>query len=49
MSDILERASKLFRPVEPKPTLTEYEREQQRVRENRERLKAERLKREGGS
>jgi hypothetical protein len=43
-----EEASKLFRRIETAPTMTEYEREQQAVRANYERLKAERLAREAG-
>jgi hypothetical protein len=37
---------KLFKPAEPVPTMTEYEREQQAFHANREWLKAERLARE---
>ena len=46
MSDTLEEASKLFRRIEPAPTVTEYQREQQAIRDNYQRLKAERLARE---
>ena len=49
MSDTLEEASKLFRRIEPAPTMTAYQREQQAVRANHERLKAERLARERGN
>jgi hypothetical protein len=48
MSDILEEASKLFRQIEQAPILTEYQREQQAIRANLERLRAERLAREAG-
>jgi hypothetical protein len=46
MSDTLEEASKLFRRIEPAPTVSEYEREQQAIRLNYDRLRAERLARE---
>jgi hypothetical protein len=46
MDDISEEASKLFRQIEPAPTLSEYQREQQAIRANLERLRAERLARE---
>ncbi|WGD49625.1 hypothetical protein QA641_28840 [Bradyrhizobium sp. CB1650] len=39
-------ANKLFKQVEPKKPVTEYEKTQQAFHENRERLKAERLARE---
>jgi hypothetical protein len=42
----LEEALRLFKPTKPAPTICEYEREQQRIRANYERLKAERLARE---
>jgi hypothetical protein len=42
----IEAAQQLFEKVEPAPPITEYEREQQRIRANYERLKAERLERE---
>ena len=43
MSDISEEASKLFRQIEPTSPMTEYQREQQAIRENLQRLRAERL------
>jgi hypothetical protein len=48
MTDPKLDASKLFKQVDPAPTstLSEYEREQEAIRKNRERLKAERLARE---
>ena len=39
-------AEKLFEQTKQAPVMTAYEREQQRVRDNFERLKAERLARE---
>jgi hypothetical protein len=41
-------AEKLFQETKPAPapTMTEYQREQQRVRQNYDRLRAERLARE---
>jgi hypothetical protein len=41
-----EAAMALFEKPKPAPTVTEYEREQQAIRLNFERLKAERLARE---
>jgi hypothetical protein len=41
-----EEAEKLFGRIEPTPTMTEYQRDQQRIRATYERLKAERLARE---
>ena len=49
MSDTLEEAWKLFRRIEPVPTVTEYQREQLAVRANHKRLKAERLAREAAT
>ena len=46
MRDNLAEAAKLFRQIEPAPTLSEYQREQQAIRANLERLRAERLARE---
>jgi len=47
MIDRLDEALKLFKPAEPAPTMTEYQREQQAIRANYERLKkADRLIRE---
>jgi hypothetical protein len=43
---ILEEAERLFIQVEPAPNISEYEREQQAIRANFERRKAERLARE---
>jgi hypothetical protein len=42
-------ASALFKPAEPAPTVSEYHREQQTIRSNLERLKAERLAREAAN
>jgi hypothetical protein len=42
----LEEARRLFEQTKPVPTMSEYEIEQQRIRENHQRLKAERLARE---
>jgi hypothetical protein len=39
-------AQTLFEKTKPAPIVTEYEREQQRIRDNYERLRAERLARE---
>jgi hypothetical protein len=39
-------AMALFEKTKPAPTLTEYQREQQRIRANLEQLRAERLARE---
>jgi len=49
MSDNLEEAPKLFRRIEPAPTMTEYQREHQAVRANHERRKAERLARDAAT
>jgi hypothetical protein len=45
----LEEAQRLFRQPAPAPTMTEYQLEQQRIRANYERLKAERLAREAAA
>jgi len=45
----LEEAQRLFEKPKPAPTISEYEREQQRIRTNYERLKAERLAREAAA
>jgi hypothetical protein len=47
MTDPKSEASKLFKQEQPTSTLSEYEREQLAIQNNRERLKAERLAREG--
>jgi hypothetical protein len=46
MSDNKQEARKAFRPSDSKGLLTEYEKEQRALRNNLERLKAERLARE---
>jgi hypothetical protein len=46
MTDPKLEASKIFKQLEPTPRMSEYEREQESIRQNRERLKAERLARE---
>jgi hypothetical protein len=43
---ILEEAERLFEQAKPGPAISEYQREQQAIRSNFERLKAERLARE---
>jgi hypothetical protein len=43
---ILEEAERLFEAAQTKPTVSEYEREQQAILSNFARLKAERLERE---
>jgi hypothetical protein len=43
---ILEEALRIFEPAQTAPAISEYEREQQAIRSNFERLKAERLARE---
>jgi hypothetical protein len=45
----LEAALRIFKQLAPTPTSSEYEREQQRIRANYERLKAERLAREAAA
>jgi hypothetical protein len=45
----LEEALQLFNQPVPAPTMTEYQLEQQRIRANYERLKAERLAREAAA
>ena len=50
MSDTnLEEALKVFSQTEPAPTMNEYQREQQRIRANYERLKAKRKAREAAA
>jgi hypothetical protein len=46
---VLKEAERLFEQVRPAPTIGEYEREQQAIRSNFERLKAERLAREAAT
>jgi hypothetical protein len=47
---ITEEAQRLFKPhTQPESAMSEYEREQRRIRENLERLKAERLAREAAA
>jgi hypothetical protein len=46
MNDAKEAAAKLFKTAEPQNTLSEHQREQQAIRDNHQRLKAERLARE---
>jgi hypothetical protein len=48
MSDTSEQAERLFKPQPQAKAVSEYEREQQRIRANFERLKAERLARKTG-
>jgi hypothetical protein len=43
---ILEETLRIFAPVQTAPTISEYEREQQAIRANFERLRAERRARE---
>ena len=50
MSDqILEEAKRLFDQAKPAPIISEYEREQQAIKANYERLRAERLAREAAA
>jgi len=49
MSDTSEKAQRLFKSQPRAPAASEYERDQQRIRANLERLKAERLAREAGA
>ena len=44
---VFEEAERLFEPVRPAPAVSEYERERMAIKANFERLKAERLAREG--
>jgi hypothetical protein len=44
-----QEASKLFAQLKPVPSATSYELEQQRIRENHQRLKAARLAREASN
>ena len=44
-----DEAERLFARPQPAQTISEYEREQQRIRANMERLKAERLAREAAN
>jgi hypothetical protein len=46
MTDPKTEASKLFKQEQPTSTLSDYEREQQAIKANYEKLKAERLARE---
>jgi hypothetical protein len=46
MTDPKLEASKIFKPEERTSKMSEYEREQESIRKNRDRLKAERLARE---
>jgi hypothetical protein len=46
MTDPKLEASKMFKQEVPASAMSEYEREQDAIRKNRERLKAERLARE---
>jgi hypothetical protein len=46
MNDKIKEAESLFKQTEPVLMTTEYQREQQALHANRERLKAERLARE---
>lgn len=46
---IIREANKAFKASEPQPLPTEYAKTQQSFQDNRERLKAERLAREGGA
>jgi hypothetical protein len=48
-TNTIEEALKVFKQPAPAPTITEYEQERQRIRANYERLKAERLAREGAT
>ena len=43
---VLKEALKLFQPAQTTPHISEYEREQQAIKANFERLKSERLARE---
>jgi hypothetical protein len=49
MNDPMEEAAKVFKTAEPQHRIREYEREQQAIRNNHQRLKAERLAREAGT
>jgi hypothetical protein len=46
MNDKNKEAESLFKQAKPEATMTDYQREQQALHANRERLKAERLARE---
>jgi hypothetical protein len=46
MSDPKEVAAQLFKEAKPAPPMTEYQREQEKIRANLERLRRERLARE---
>jgi hypothetical protein len=45
----LDEAARLFVAPQPAPTMNEYEKEQQAIRSNFERLKSERLAREAAA
>jgi hypothetical protein len=46
MTDPKQEASQLFKQPEPSPMMSAYQLEQEAIRKNRERLRAERLARE---
>jgi hypothetical protein len=49
MNDPKQQAEQLFKEQKPTTTMSEYEREQEKIRANLERLRRERLAREAGS
>jgi hypothetical protein len=49
MNDPKQQAEQLFKEQKPTTTMSEYEREQEKIRANLERLRRERLARDAGS